>query len=171
MRLAERARGLGLAICYNPNYRVSAWGGGAEEAVPVQRRAIELADLAIMNAGEARLISGAAGDRAAGRWLSASGPALVIITRGGDPLLVIAGEEITEVPAVRAEVVFDIGAGDTFHAGFLAVWRPGGDPVPCARFAAQAAALKIGRPPQPEHLPTRDEVLAQMPAETKEETE
>jgi sugar/nucleoside kinase (ribokinase family) len=167
LRLAERARGLGLAVCYNPNYRESAWADGAEAAVPVQRRAIGLADLAIMNAGEARLIAGEAEDSAATRWLSANGPGLTIITRGGDPLLIIAGGAITEVPAVRAEVVFDIGAGDAFHAGFLAVWRPGGDPIPCARFAAQAAALKIGRPPQPEHLPTRAEVLAKI----KEATE
>jgi sugar/nucleoside kinase (ribokinase family) len=65
-----------------------------------------------------------------------------------------------EIPAFDVEVVYDIGAGDVFHAGFLAAWRPGDDPLPAARFAAAAAAIKIGRPPQSEHMPTRAEALA-----------
>jgi sugar/nucleoside kinase (ribokinase family) len=69
---------------------------------------------------------------------------------------------LTAIPAVPVDVVFDIGAGDSFHAGFLAVWRPGGDPLAAARFATHAAALKISREPLPELLPTRDEVMAAM---------
>ena len=37
LALAQRARDLGLAVCYTPNYRVSAWSGGAVEAADVQR--------------------------------------------------------------------------------------------------------------------------------------
>ena len=73
-------------------------------------------------------------------------------------------DEITRVPAVPVDVIFDIGAGDSFHAGFLAAWRPGGDPLAAAQFAAHAAALKISREPLPELLPTRDEVVAAMEA-------
>jgi sugar/nucleoside kinase (ribokinase family) len=69
---------------------------------------------------------------------------------------------LTSIPAVPVDVVFDIGAGDSFHAGFLAIWRPGGDPIDATRFAAHTAALKIGREPLPELLPTRDEVVAAM---------
>ena len=162
LRLARRARDLGLAVCYNPNYRASAWAGGAEEATHVERQAIALADVAIMNGDEARLIAGEHDVHAAVRTLNGSGPALVVVTRGGEPVVVAVEGETAEVPAVPAEVVFDIGAGDTFHAGFLAVWRPGVDPRWCAGFAAHAAALKIGRPPLPEDLPTREEVLARM---------
>jgi sugar/nucleoside kinase (ribokinase family) len=59
-------------------------------------------------------------------------------------------------------VVFDIGAGDTFHAAFLAHYTAGNDPHASGRFAAQAAALKIQRPPTIEQLPTRAEVLAAL---------
>jgi sugar/nucleoside kinase (ribokinase family) len=69
---------------------------------------------------------------------------------------------VTNIPAVPVNVVFDIGAGDSFHAGFLAIWRPGGDPVSAARFASHTAALKISREPLLELLPSRDEVVAMM---------
>ena len=69
---------------------------------------------------------------------------------------------MTSIPAVPVDVVFDIGAGDSFHAGFLAVWRPGGDPARRGSLRRHAAALKISREPLPELLPTRDEVVAAM---------
>ncbi|HEU0116351.1 MAG TPA: PfkB family carbohydrate kinase, partial [Thermomicrobiales bacterium] len=71
---------------------------------------------------------------------------------------------VERIPAIPVPVVFDIGAGDAFHAGFLAAWRPDADPLWCARFAAQTAALKISRPPDPDLAPTRAEVLAAMGA-------
>ena len=88
----------------------------------------------------------------------------MVITSGSEGAIVAVNGEITRVPAVPVDVVFDIGAGDSFHAGFLAAWCTGGDPLAAARFAAHAAALKIGREPLPELLPTRDEVVAVMEA-------
>jgi sugar/nucleoside kinase (ribokinase family) len=58
--------------------------------------------------------------------------------------------------------VFDIGAGDTFHAAFLAHYAAGNDPFASCQFAAQAAALKIQRPPTIDRLPTHAEVLSAM---------
>ncbi len=162
LSLAHRARDLGLTICYNPNFRPSAWAGGATEAAQVQREAVRLADLVVLNEAEACLITGEPEVGAAGRRLVEFGPDLVVITRGPLPVLVISGAGVVEVPAVPASVVFDIGAGDVFHAGFLATWKPGEDPVRCAVFAAHASALKISRPPHLDELPTRDEVLASI---------
>src|SRR5918993_2713996 len=48
--LAQRARDLGLAVCYTPNYRASAWGGGATEAADVQRRALGLGGVGLVKA-------------------------------------------------------------------------------------------------------------------------
>ena len=72
----------------------------------------------------------------------------------------IADGAVREAPAFDVEVIYDIGAGDVFHAGFLAAWRAGSDPVLAARFAAAAAAIKISRPPESAHMPTRAETLA-----------
>lgn len=162
LRIAARARELGLAVCYTPNYRASAWGGGAAEAAVVQRQALALADLTLMNAEEGMLVSGSSDPETAAREIVALGPETVVVTSGRDGAAVADRRDVTRIPAIPVEVVFDIGAGDTFHAGFLAVWTRGADSVAAARFATHAAALKIGREPLPELLPTRDEVLAAM---------
>ena len=160
--LARRARDLGLAVCYTPNYRASAWSGGAAEAADVQRTALALADVTLMNAEESALLSGFSDPDAAAHHIVALGPSVVVVTSGREGAILVTNGEMTPVPAVPVDVVFDIGAGDSFHAGFLAAWRPGADPLAAARFAAYAAALKIGREPVPELLPTRDEVVAAM---------
>jgi sugar/nucleoside kinase (ribokinase family) len=162
--LAQRARNLGLAVCYTPNYRASAWSGGPDEAADVQRRALALADVVLMNAEESELLSGSSDPNAAARRIVALGPSVVVITSGREGVIVAIDGALTAIPAVPVEVVFDIGAGDSFHAGFLAVWHPGGDPIAAVRFATHAAALKISREPLPELLPTRDEVVAAMEA-------
>ena len=160
--LVQRARALGLAVCYTPNYRASAWGGGAVEAAHVQRQALALADVVLMNAEESELLSGCSDPYTAAHRIVALGPSFVVITSGSQGAIVAMDGVLSSIPAVPVDVVFDIGAGDSFHAGFLAIWRPGGDPVDAARFAAHAAALKISREPLPELLPTRDEVVAIM---------
>ena len=67
LALARRARSLGLAVCYTPNYRVSAWSGGTAEAATVQRHALTLADVALMNAEESELLSGVSDPASAAR--------------------------------------------------------------------------------------------------------
>ena len=51
------------------------------------------------------------------------GPAVVLLTRGGDGVTVVTRDGETEVPALAVEVVDTIGAGDAFGGGFLAWWR------------------------------------------------
>jgi sugar/nucleoside kinase (ribokinase family) len=160
--LVQRARNLGLAVCYTPNYRAAAWSGGPGEAATVQRQAMALADIALMNAEEAELMSGVADLEDAARRIVELGPRVVIVTSGKAGAIMATAAGVTRIPAVAVDVVFDIGAGDAFHAGFLAVWQPGADPLAAARFASHAAALKISREPIPELLPTRAEVLASM---------
>lgn len=162
LELARRSRALGVRVCVNPNYRPTAWQGGEAEAVAVLTQAMTLADLTIMNEEEACLISGEPDPDRAVQWLSVNGPALSAVTRGEHPAALIVDGRISEIPAVPAKVVFDIGAGDTFHAAFLAHYSAGNDPYESGRFAAHAAALKIQRPPTIDQLPTRDEVLAAL---------
>jgi sugar/nucleoside kinase (ribokinase family) len=158
LEITARARQLGCTICVNPNFRPTAWAGGADEAALILREAIALAELSIMNAEEALLLSEQARIEDAAEWLRTSGPELNVVTRGDLPVLVVRRQGISEVPALPVEVVFDIGAGDTFHAGFLVRYAEGADVLECVRFATQAAALKIQRPPLIAVLPARDEV-------------
>src|SRR5918992_1185652 len=46
--LAQRARDLGLAVCYTPNYRASAWSGGAGEAAGVERHPLFVAGVVLV---------------------------------------------------------------------------------------------------------------------------
>lgn len=160
--LARRCRLLGVKVCVNPNYRPTAWKGGEVEAVAVLKQAMKLADLAIMNAQEASLISGELEFHRAIGWLAVNGPALVAVTHGELPAALIVDGRISEIPSIPSKVVYDIGAGDTFHAAFLAHYTAGNDPHSSGRFAAQAAALKIQRPPLIDQLPTRAEVRAAL---------
>lgn len=53
--------------------------------------------------------------------LLAQGPSLVILTRGGEGATgYLARGEAVHVPALKAEIVDTVGAGDTFNAGVLA---------------------------------------------------
>ena len=58
----------------------------------------------------------------AARKVLESGPSLVLLTAGSDPVQAItaSGSLMVEVPSV--DVVDTVGAGDTFGAGFLAWW-------------------------------------------------
>lgn len=158
--LTRRAKGLGCTICFSPNYREAAWAGGAAEASTVLREALALADLVILNESEAILLSATESLEEAVAWFRTQGPPLAVITRGNHATLVVHEGAVDEVPVFEVTVVYDIGAGDVFHAGYLAAWQPGGDPLRAARFAAAVAALKISRPPEASHMPTRSEVLA-----------
>ena len=89
---------------------------------------------------------------------------MLAVTDGAKSVHLLEDGSFTELPIPRADVVFDVGAGDVFHAGFLAVWRPGADASRCAQFAAAASAIKISRPPAIANLPSREEVVARLAA-------
>lgn len=162
MTLAARAKALGAAVCVNPNYRAGAWKGGELEAREVLRAAIGLGDVAIMNDAEALLIAGVTDVESAMASIAGMGPEVVVATAGGDIVRVLDRGTYSEFPLPPVNVVFDVGAGDVFHAGFLARWRPGADAISCAHFASAASALKISREPSLANLPTAAEVEARL---------
>jgi len=84
------------------------------------------------------------------------GPAVVLLTRGGDGATVVGLDGSFDVPAPPVTVVDTIGAGDAFGAGFLAWWDEHGLGVAdltdaalleqATAFAARVAALTCARP-------------------------
>ena len=102
----------------------------------------------------------------AARALLAQGPALVLLTRGGDGALALTADGEIAVPAPPVDVVDTIGAGDAFSGGWLACWSERGlgrddlgdrDAVADATgFACRVAAITCSRAgAQP---PTREEL-------------
>ena len=158
LRAARLAREAGREVCYAVNYRPSAWlDQTQEQIVAAQREACAAADIALMNRDEAKVITGASSPEQAAEEVAGLGPSLVVITAGEDGATVLAEGETTHVPAREVEVIYDIGAGDTFHAGLLAGHLAGMPGRAAARFASDAAALRIGRSAA-EPNPTFEEV-------------
>jgi sugar/nucleoside kinase (ribokinase family) len=70
---------------------------------------------------------------------------LVVVTRGPKGSLVVANNQVIEVPAHPVETVVDTtGAGDLFAAGFLYGLTHGYEPPDCAELGSLAAAEVIG---------------------------
>jgi fructokinase len=87
----------------------------------------------------------------AARALLAGGPTVVLLTAGAAGVRVMTPDGERHVPAVAADVVDTVGAGDTFGAGFLAHWTADGHPTgldrleAAAAFGAQVAAVVVSR--------------------------
>jgi sugar/nucleoside kinase (ribokinase family) len=151
---ARWCRETGGRVVYAVNYRPQAWRLPWDEMAAVQRAAIALADVALMNEDEYALLFAQAGAELPADW-----PGLLLVTageRGGWWQQAGARESWTP----RAVTVrYDVGAGDTFHAGYVAAYLQGLPPAEAARFAAGCAALKISQPPSAPP-PTREQVEA-----------
>ena len=87
-----------------------------------------------------------------------AGARFVLLTRGAEGVRVVTRDGTVDVPAVKAQVVDTVGAGDTFSAGFLAQMQADGlltkEALPgatleqlatAARFGAKVAAITVSR--------------------------
>jgi ribokinase len=110
------------------------------------------------NADEARALSGQHDVEAAAQALAARTRAPVLVTLGGDGVLLLDGEETERLPALEVDPVDTTGAGDTVN-GALAAELAAGRPLrDAARFALAAAALSTRVAGAREGMPRRDEV-------------
>jgi ribokinase len=119
-------------------------------AAPLPDELLRLTDICAPNESETELLTGmpartAEEAEAAARVLRARGPAVVILTLGERGALVVDGEAIEHVPAVKVAAVDPTGAGDAF-IGSLAVYLGEGLPLHHAVLRANAvAALSVTR--------------------------
>jgi sugar/nucleoside kinase (ribokinase family) len=102
-------------------------------------------DVFLPNEAELLAISGEADLEPALRAMSARVP-LLVVKRGAQGALALAGEQLVSVPAYAVRVSDTTGAGDTFDAGILAAWLRG-EPLPrCLALASACAALTVQQP-------------------------
>ncbi len=114
----EQARGQST-LSLDPNCRPDLMGD-RDEALSLLERLVGMVDIVKVSQDDlAWLLPGHKPDEAAARWL-ALGPALVVVTLGGDGAYGLNQNGEVTVPAMEVEVADTIGAGDAFTAGLLA---------------------------------------------------
>ena len=166
---ARQARAAGIPVLYAVNLRRASWRGTDAEVGAVERAALALADIAVLNDEELRCITGWTGADGVAA-LREIGPRVVVVTRGGDAEILLGVDgELAAIPPYRVPVIYDVGAGDTFHAGLVAAILQG-DPATrslatwtdACRFAAATAAIRVSTSADPHALPTLAVVRAWM---------
>lgn len=169
LHAARDARRAGRAVLYAVNLRLNSWHESENDIRRIEREAIALADIVVLNEEEVRYITGQCGSVGL-RAIQVFGPRIVVMTRGGDgDMLLRVGEDEASIPLFHVPVIYDVGAGDTFHAGLAAAalrdhpltmsfsgW------VSAVRFAAATAALRVSTSADPHDLPTFAQVEAWM---------
>lgn len=157
-KTVEVARECGKKVFYGVNLRLEAWAEKIECVRKIQRQTIKLADAVSLNGEEAKFISNCDDPKEAARRLLGLGPRVIAITMGDEGCMVVTEKETIEIPAFKVKVVYDVGAGDVFHAGFIAGFLQGWDLESVGRFANATAAIKIMRPGMLSAVPTLSEV-------------
>lgn len=105
-------------VSYDPNVRPELMGDH-EAAVRKAELCVALSDVVKASDEDLEwLYPGEDPVKAAERWL-ATGPAVVLVTRGGDGAFAVLPEGSVTVDALPVEVVDTVGAGDAFMSGTL----------------------------------------------------
>jgi fructokinase len=156
----ERARATST-VSYDPNVRASVMGS-AETAAQWISRLVAASDVVKASDEDLEWLSGGDDVLATAHAWSQTGPAVVVVTRGGLGADAFAGDLHVHVDAPTVSVVDTIGAGDSFMAGLItalgdrgllgAANRPALAAIDAANltevisFAATCAAITVTRP-------------------------
>jgi 2-dehydro-3-deoxygluconokinase len=154
---AETARGAGVPVSLDVNYRAALW--------PPEAAAAELRDLArraeLLFAGEeeAALLVGEHGspERAAVA-LAALGPRQAVLKLGAEGAVAAVDGELHRQPPRPVRAVDPVGAGDAFVAGYLAGVLDGCAGPDCLSTGVACGAFAVTVAGDWEGLPTREEL-------------
>lgn len=114
----EKARELGIAVAYDPNYRASLWSD-EETAKREMRNGAKLADLIKVSDEETELLTGEADCEKAAEKLIEGGAKIAVVTLGKDGAYVRSKDGGNYVKGFSVNAIDCTGAGDAFWGGFL----------------------------------------------------
>jgi 2-dehydro-3-deoxygluconokinase len=140
--VARRARAAGATVTFDPNYRPALWDSPAAAAAAIEP-VLEHVDWVLCGAAEAELVD--AGARA------------VVRVQDG-ARVAVDGDLVTIPPPAMVDVVDEIGAGDSFAAGFVYGLLQGWEVQRCVRAAHVVAACVLRGTGDWETLPRLDEI-------------
>jgi sugar/nucleoside kinase (ribokinase family) len=155
---AARAQKAGCRVIYAVNLRLQAWQEPQASIRTIQRRALAASNVAVMNADELAFITQARSVEAGLKKIHSLGPEIVAVTAGEGVSLVSTPEGVTELPAFPVDVVYDVGAGDCFHGGFVAGLARGLAPASAGVLANAVAAWRVSKAARLEQLPTLEQI-------------
>ena len=162
---ARRAREVGTLISFDPNWRPSLWGD-FELAHDLIWQMMPLCDIVKVADEEWEFVTGTSDFREGAAKIRASGPKLVVITRGDEGAIFDFEGAHEAVAGFKAEAIDTLGAGDAFVAGLLSqVLESGLESCLNApkmrevlRFSNACGALATQKAGAIPALPTRNEV-------------
>jgi len=128
-----RARGLGLTVSLDINYRSALWS--LSQAAPIVRELALQADVIFGDRAELELLldNAAASDHELLSAVAALGATQVVLKRGDRGAMAYVRGEFFEHSAIPVNVVDTVGAGDAFVAGYLSGWLDSAEPADCVR--------------------------------------
>jgi len=158
---ADIARGAGVKVVLDPNYRSKLWA--PPEAREVMRSLASYCDILLPGMDEAVLLTGQSDPELAARELVSLGPSLVVNKLGSAGALAVDRAGVsTRSSAVRIERIVDpVGAGDAFAAGLLTGLLRDFTLGDALALANRCGALAMLSPGDMEALPTWSEVIAE----------
>lgn len=163
---ARLAREAGVKVVLNaaPAREVSAGLLARVDTLVVNQ--VEAADMLGKNENTLEPLSAA-------RALTALGPPTVILTLGGNGVVLAEGDTATHLPACDVKVVSTHGAGDTFLGAVAAAWDTGAQLLQAVNFGQAAAALHVSAALEQRSGITAADVEALMhrlPSQTRDST-
>ncbi|MBD0673725.1 sugar kinase [Streptomyces sp. CBMA156] len=150
------ARAAGVTVVLDVNHRSMLWS--RRDAAAALRLLIDRVDVVIGGEEELRLLTDETAPEAIAAAVRDLGPAEVVVKRGDQGALALAGSESVTVPAVLVSCVDPVGAGDAFVAGYLSARLEGLDLAGRLRRGALCGAFAVSVPGDWEGLPRRGEL-------------
>ena len=157
LRAIDIARGNGVAVVFDPNYRATIWP--AHDARPCIEDLMLRSDHVLAGHEDISKLTGLVERREQLEYLHGLGLSTVVLKlgAGGAVLSSTAGVELVEGYPVE-QPVDRFGAGDAFAAGYIAGLLDGRDRRESVALANAVAGWSVRLPGNIESLPGRDEL-------------
>jgi 2-dehydro-3-deoxygluconokinase len=140
----ELARGNGVKIAFDGNFRPHGWGGDLSRTRTVFAEALKRVDIALPAYDDEAVLWGDPSPEATIERLQAFGVAEIVVKNGPNSALVAASGERDAVPVPEVVVPVDpTAAGDGFNAGYLAARLNGLGAIEAAKAAHKLAGQVI----------------------------
>jgi sugar/nucleoside kinase (ribokinase family) len=136
--------------------------GETQASMDDLRSILPSVDFFLPNDDEARQLTGEQDPERQAACFNEAGAATVVITMGGDGLLVRTATDTRLLTASRVEVVDGSGAGDAFAAGLIVGILEGWPLERSLRFASEVGALACTALGCSAGIPDREQVLGRM---------